>query len=374
LRISWSSCALRAIWPIPASGLSGEQFALEGVAVPRNLLPKVLVAGSLHEPASRYLYLETSESEPQFTPQWKLFDIFNWYNDNNYCHKLKSSLKIPRLIKMSLKSDTYDHTIAEVEQQLREHSAFSGSGEELLRLVAELASSLQLTPEDDSGNERLLRHYASVNVVDKPSRQGRDAVYTYRHLLQFLAARRLLKQGFSLSKIAEFTSVVPTGTLQQTLCESPRHSEAELLVAAYSAARAAPLAPAVKRSEPIYGIADLMNEIEKMRTRFVAEIQHIQSQMSLGINTLEKTSRILDRLQVDSAKNLHWVLEEKKDIQEQLEQRLLQLIDMTVQSDGHTRQMLHEISKRSDLLERRIAEITNAIEKLRFDCSGSTVK
>ena len=128
---------------------------------------------------------------------------------------------------MSLKSNADGRSGAEVERLLCENSGFSGSGEELLRLVEELAGILHLTPEDDSGNERLLRHYASVNVVDKPGRQGRDAVYTYRHLLQFLAARRLMKQGFALSKIAEFTSVVPTETLQQTLCESPRHSEAE---------------------------------------------------------------------------------------------------------------------------------------------------
>jgi DNA-binding transcriptional MerR regulator len=275
---------------------------------------------------------------------------------------------------MSLKTATYEKTAAETKRRLRQHSGFSGSGEELLRLVEELASILHLAPEDDSGNERLLRHYASVNVVDKPSRQGRGAVYTYRHLLQFLTARRLMKQGFALSKIAEFTSVVPTETLQQTLCESPRHSEAELLVAAYKAARVAPSAPAASRPEPIYGMADVINEIEKMRTRFVAEIQDMQSQISRSLNALEKTSAILDRLQMDSVKNLHWVLEEKRDSQERLEHRLLQLTDMTAQSDERTRQMLYEISARSDLLERRIADMTTAIEKLHLDYSSSNIK
>ena len=276
---------------------------------------------------------------------------------------------------MSLKSDADGKSGAEVERLLRENSGFSGSGEELLRLVEELASILHLTPEDDSGNERLLRHYASVNVVDKPGRQGRDAVYTYRHLLQFLAARRLMKQGFALSKIAEFTSVVPTETLQQTLCESPRHSEAELLVAAYRATRATPSAPAAKGLEPIYGMADVINEIEKMRTRFVAEIQEMQSQMSLSMNALEKTSVILDRLQTDSATKLHWVLKENKNSQEQfelkLEQWILQIIDRTERSENHVRQMLAHISNRYDLLEKRLAEITMTIDKLRFDHLGA---
>ncbi len=279
---------------------------------------------------------------------------------------------------MSLKSDADGKSGAEVERLLRENSGFSGSGEELLRLVEELASILHLTPEDDSGNERLLRHYASVNVVDKPGRQGRDAVYTYRHLLQFLAARRLMKQGFALSKIAEFTSVVPTETLQQTLCESPRHSEAELLVAAYKATRATPSAPAAKGLEPIYGMADVINEIEKMRTRFVAEIQEMQSQMSLSMNALEKTSVILDRLQTDSATKLHWVLKENKNSQEQLElkleqwvSRMLQIIDRTERSENHIRQMLSHISNRYDLLEKCLAEITMTIDKLRIDHLGA---
>jgi DNA-binding transcriptional MerR regulator len=279
---------------------------------------------------------------------------------------------------MPLKSDADGKSGAEVERLLRENSAFSGSGEELLRLVEELAGILHLTPEDDSGNERLLRHYASVNVVDKPGRQGRDAVYTYRHLLQFLAARRLMKQGFALSKIAEFTSVVPTETLQQTLCESPRHSEAELLLAAYRATRATPSASAAKGLEPIYGMADVINEIEKMRTRFVAEIQEMQSQMSRSMNALEKTSVTLDRLQTDSATKLHWALEENKNSQEQLELKLeqwmLQIIDRTERSENHVRQMLAHISNRYDLLEKRLAEITMTIDKLRFDHLGAKEK
>ena len=84
------------------------------------------------------------------------------------------------------------------------------------------------------GNERLLRHYVSVNVVDRPTRQGRDAIYGARHLYQYLTARRLLKQGFGLAKIGEFTRVT-TDVLLDALFAPPHRSEAELLVAAYKA-------------------------------------------------------------------------------------------------------------------------------------------
>jgi len=215
------------------------------------------------------------------------------------------------------KSITYEEDPAELGQQLRHHAGFSGSGEELLGLVERLASSLHLAPEDDSGNERLLRHYASVNVVDKPSRHGRDAVYTYRHLLQFLTARRLMKQGFALSKIAEFTSVVPTEALQQTLCESPQRSEAELLVTAYKAARVAPSESPTPRSitrrpsataapvssaprpEPMYGMADVMHEIEKMRARFMSEIEYMQSQMRRCAGSWRRKKKVSSALRID---------------------------------------------------------------------------
>jgi DNA-binding transcriptional MerR regulator len=44
-------------------------------------------------------------------------------------------------------------------------------------------------------NSRLVRHYTSQRLLDEPLRYGKYAVYTYRHLLQFLVVRRLLSQG-----------------------------------------------------------------------------------------------------------------------------------------------------------------------------------
>ena len=61
-----------------------------------------------------------------------------------------------------------------------------------LRLKEQAIDTNANEPEGE-GNERLLRHYVSVNVVDRPTRQGRDAIYGARHLYQYLTARRLLK-------------------------------------------------------------------------------------------------------------------------------------------------------------------------------------
>ena len=151
------------------------------------------------------------------------------------------------------------------------------------------------------GNERLLRHYVSVNVVDRPTRQGRDAIYGARHLYQYLTARRLLKQGFGLAKIGEFTRVT-TDVLLDALLAPPHRSEAELLVAAYKAGGSPMHRPntkpygggpsgkgaSVANIDPIYGMADLLKEIEQMRYRFSKELDDMR-RVSKSLDDLNRT-------------------------------------------------------------------------------------
>ena len=209
---------------------------------------------------------------------------------------------------------------------LNTYQDFKGSSDQLTLAAGKLAESLSLALEpsegEAEGNERLLRYYVSLNVVDKPDRQGRDAVYNFRHLLQYLTARRLLRQKFSLAKIAEYTSLVPTQSLIDALLAPPHRSEAELLVAAFKAQDVLPgsrssLRTANQRnannpastpptgatgrpgnrpsaslpSNPIHGMADLLKEIEDMRRRFSNEMEEVRrvryalDQLNTAINT-----------------------------------------------------------------------------------------
>lgn len=54
-------------------------------------------------------------------------------------------------------------------------------------------------------NPRLVRYYTTQGVLDRPARQGREARYTYRHLLQLLVVRRLLAEGYSTTAIQPIT-------------------------------------------------------------------------------------------------------------------------------------------------------------------------
>jgi DNA-binding transcriptional MerR regulator len=80
-------------------------------------------------------------------------------------------------------------------------------------------------PEDDDArgraadgvNPRLVRSYTTQGVVDRPLRQGREARYRYRHLLQLLLVRRLLSQGYGTAAIQPITSAKATPELEALL-------------------------------------------------------------------------------------------------------------------------------------------------------------
>ncbi len=167
---------------------------------------------------------------------------------------------------------------------------FQGSADALIVKAEELAKALHLEQEASEGNERLVRHYVSIGVVDKPSREGRDALYGFRHLLQFLAARRLLAEGFSLAKIAKYTSVVPTDALSAYLEKPDRTSEAELLVAAFRSeasarGRSTPAPQPSTSPSPLprmatgMGMVDVMHEMREMEQRVHTQLTGLQQEV-----------------------------------------------------------------------------------------------
>ncbi|GGR35932.1 MerR family transcriptional regulator [Deinococcus ruber] len=87
---------------------------------------------------------------------------------------------------------------------------WSGNLDEL----AQLANSLlpQYLPLDrssrtqDEVNPRLIRHYTTQGLLDPPLKEGREARYTRRHLLQLLTLRRLMTEGHSAQALQSLLS------------------------------------------------------------------------------------------------------------------------------------------------------------------------
>lgn len=76
---------------------------------------------------------------------------------------------------------------------------------------------------DEKGvpNERLVRYYTGEGSMSKPGRDGREARYGFAHLVEFLVTRMLLKDGWPLSKVAQFISGSDAASLEQMLPSEP---------------------------------------------------------------------------------------------------------------------------------------------------------
>ncbi|MBD1913655.1 MULTISPECIES: MerR family transcriptional regulator [unclassified Leptolyngbya] len=94
--------------------------------------------------------------------------------------------------------------------------------EELVQIANELLP--QFLPEEKAHTRvreevtpRLVRHYTSQGMLDEPLKEGREARYTYRHLLQVLLVRRLLTEGYGASVIDTLARSKPDPDLEALL-------------------------------------------------------------------------------------------------------------------------------------------------------------
>ena len=80
---------------------------------------------------------------------------------------------------------------------------WEGSTEKFADLVAKLASEKGLIANDQIPTVRLVRDYVSRGILSKPRKEGKEVVFGYIQLIEFLACRALIKDGWPLKKIAE---------------------------------------------------------------------------------------------------------------------------------------------------------------------------
>ena len=118
-----------------------------------------------------------------------------------------------------------------------------GTAAELADKVNEVLASVP-SLRDDAGtaNERLVRHYVQVGVLTVPEREGREALFGVRQVVEFLAARWLLKDGWPLTKVAELVRATDVAGLAQLVPSERPRTRAEDVAAKYrGTARAADL-------------------------------------------------------------------------------------------------------------------------------------
>jgi hypothetical protein len=90
-----------------------------------------------------------------------------------------------------------------VTDDLAEFEDWTGDVSELARLSGGILAARGLVDASTEPNVRVIRDYAQRGIVSRAERQGKEAIYGYRQLLEFVAARVLVADGWPLAKIAE---------------------------------------------------------------------------------------------------------------------------------------------------------------------------
>jgi DNA-binding transcriptional MerR regulator len=109
-----------------------------------------------------------------------------------------------------------------------------GTAAELADKLNEVLASIPTLADDaGSANERLVRHYVQVGALTPPEREGREALFGLRQVVEFLAARFLLKDGWPLAKVAEFVRATDLDGLAGMIPSERPRTRAEEVVAKY---------------------------------------------------------------------------------------------------------------------------------------------
>jgi hypothetical protein len=126
-----------------------------------------------------------------------------------------------------------------------------------------LAGVPSLIDDAGSANERLVRHYVQVGVLTAPEREGREALFGLRQIVEFLATRYLLKDGWPLAKAAEIVRTTDVSGLAQLIPSERPRTRAEEVAAKYREVRAtaassrAAVQQAMKLETPLSVAADI---------------------------------------------------------------------------------------------------------------------
>jgi len=107
-----------------------------------------------------------------------------------HCHFMESSMQSPPL-------ETF--------------TDFSGSAEDLARLATRICAErgLGAATDTDELSSRLVRDYAQREILSRPERLGKEAIYTWRHLVELVAARALVADGWPLAKVTQHFALTP---------------------------------------------------------------------------------------------------------------------------------------------------------------------
>ena len=86
---------------------------------------------------------------------------------------------------------------------IRDEINWQGNTEEFASLCERWLKIKDIGKTGSSVTIRLVRDYVGRGILSKPEPRGKEVIFGYTQLIQFVACRHLLNEGFPLKKIAE---------------------------------------------------------------------------------------------------------------------------------------------------------------------------
>jgi hypothetical protein len=167
---------------------------------------------------------------------------------------------------------------------ITKYESWSGDADELADLAGEILAARGLSDTSSEPNARLIRDYAQRGIVSRAERQGKEAIYGYRQLLEFVAARVLIADCWPLAKIAEQFARISDAELRNLIPgENGRNRALEVAQRLRSEARlsrAGTLGKSARRNLPV----DPSDEFRERAARFSgiqAEMRAAQRRLGL---------------------------------------------------------------------------------------------
>lgn len=106
-----------------------------------------------------------------------------------------------------------------------------GTAAELAEKCNGLLPRLNLQQDAGSLNERLVRYYVSEKVLTPPEREGREAIFGFRQVIELLVTRYLLNDQWPLTKIRDLVQSADLASLQNLMPSDRPRTSAEDVVA-----------------------------------------------------------------------------------------------------------------------------------------------
>ena len=240
---------------------------------------------------------------------------------------------------------------------LKAQREFAGNATELAATAISVCQDHGWPIDPEKLNERLVRYYVTAGVIDRPDRQGREATYGFRHLVQLLTARRLSEQNITLQVIAQHNQETTTAHLEDNLF-NPLPTEAQLLVQSFK--RPDSFEKGAASTKPPMAITDVLAEVKRMKDEWLHEISFVKNlQQSVGALRSEASGQREQVSEINAAqRHLTETLEHMAKIGFEREQAFLQHVGQMI--ERHT----HEVRSKLDALSHKQQTLIEQIEKL----------